>query len=54
MHAVDGFIRQINPWLSGVVVIGVIALAIYLFRGRAASARSRARDASTPVRRDRS
>jgi membrane protein DedA with SNARE-associated domain len=53
MHAVDGFIRQINPWLSGVVVIGVIALAIYLFRGRTASARSRARDASTPVRRDR-
>lgn len=34
LHAVDAFIRQLNPWVSGIVVIGVLAAVIYLLKGR--------------------
>ena len=32
--AVDALLRQINPWIAGIVVIAVIAVAVYLFRGK--------------------
>lgn len=34
LHAVDAFLRQLNPWVVGIVVIGVVAMIVYLFRGR--------------------
>ncbi len=34
LHAVDAFLRQLNPWVSGIVAIGVVAMIVYLFRGR--------------------
>ena len=34
VHAIDAFIRQFNPWVSGIVVLGVLALVVYLFLGR--------------------
>jgi len=34
LHAVDALVRQINPWIAGIVVISVIGVVIYLFRGR--------------------
>lgn len=38
LHAIDAFIRQINPWASGIVVLGVLALVVYLFLGRKGTA----------------
>jgi membrane protein DedA with SNARE-associated domain len=34
LRAIDGFLRQINPWVGGLVVVGVLAMLVYLFRGR--------------------
>ena len=34
LRAIDGFLRQINPWVGGLVVVGVLAMLLYLFRGR--------------------
>jgi membrane protein DedA with SNARE-associated domain len=34
LHAVDGFLRKLNPWAISMVVIGVAAMIVYLFRGR--------------------
>ncbi len=34
LHAVDAFLRKLNPWVIGMVVIGVVAMIVYLFRGR--------------------
>jgi membrane protein DedA with SNARE-associated domain len=34
LHAVDALLRQVNPWIAGIVVISVIAAAVYLFRGK--------------------
>lgn len=39
LHAIDAFIRRINPWFGGIVLLGVIASVVYLLRGRAASGR---------------
>ena len=34
LHSVDALLRQINPWIAGIVVISVIGVVIYLFRGQ--------------------
>ncbi|ESQ16434.1 MAG: hypothetical protein N838_05900 [Thiohalocapsa sp. PB-PSB1] len=34
LQAVDTFIRSLNPWVVGVAIIAVMALILYLLRGR--------------------
>ncbi len=34
LHAVDAFLRRLNPWVIGMVLIGVVAMFVYLFLGR--------------------
>jgi len=34
LHAIDAFIRELNPWVCGIAVLGVLALVVYLFPGR--------------------
>ncbi|MCG6863010.1 MAG: DedA family protein [Chromatiaceae bacterium] len=45
LHAVDTFIRKLNPWVIGIVAIGALAAIVYLIRGR--------RDQPLPVEQDR-
>ena len=34
LHAVDAVLRRINPWVAAGVALALVALAVYLFRGR--------------------
>jgi membrane protein DedA with SNARE-associated domain len=34
LHAIHDVLRRINPWVAGIVVAAVIAVLVYLFRGR--------------------
>lgn len=34
LHAIDAFIRQLNPWAIGIAVLGVLSLVVYLLLGR--------------------
>jgi membrane protein DedA with SNARE-associated domain len=36
VHAIDAFLRRINPWAIGIVLVVLLALGVYLFRGRRA------------------
>ncbi|UHD14703.1 DedA family protein [Thiocapsa bogorovii] len=37
VHAIDAFLRRINPWAIGIVLTALLALGVYLFRGRRAN-----------------
>jgi membrane protein DedA with SNARE-associated domain len=34
LHSVDAVLRAVNPWVAGLAVAGVLAILLYLFRGR--------------------
>lgn len=34
LHGIDAFIRQLNPWVGGIALLGVLSLVVYLFFGR--------------------
>jgi len=50
LHAVHDLLQRLNPWIAAIVVIAVIAVAVYLFRGRR---QTRARSRSDAANRDR-
>ena len=34
LSAINAFIHRINPWVGGIVAVGVLTMLVYLFRGR--------------------
>jgi membrane protein DedA with SNARE-associated domain len=33
LHVIHAVLRRINPWVAGVVLVAVVAVVVYLFRG---------------------